>query len=88
MKWVVRISNDAQTFIDSLAGKVRRQVTHSISQLEDDPFHGNVKPLHGKAWRGWYRKRTGDYRVIFSVNHELHTVDIASVLPRSEKTYR
>ncbi|MBI5220776.1 MAG: type II toxin-antitoxin system RelE/ParE family toxin [Candidatus Liptonbacteria bacterium] len=88
MSWVVRIADDAQLFIQGLPDKARRQVSRSISQLENDPFQGDVKPLGGKAWKGCYRKRTGDYRIIFFVHHEHRLVDVSRVLLRSEKTYR
>ena len=88
MSWVVRIASDAREFIDGLPVKARRQVSRSIGQLEQDPFAGDVKPLNGKPWKGYYRKRSGDYRIIFFVRHALHVVDVSSVLLRSEKTYR
>jgi mRNA-degrading endonuclease RelE of RelBE toxin-antitoxin system len=52
------------------------------------PFRGDVKPLQGKTWKGYYRKRAGDYRIIFLVNHDERLVDVSWVLLRSEKTYR
>jgi mRNA-degrading endonuclease RelE of RelBE toxin-antitoxin system len=88
MNWVVRIADDAQAFIDGLPAKGRRQVSHSISQLEEDPFRGDVKPLHGKAWRGYYRKRAGDYPIIFFVHQTERLVDVGWVVMSSEKTYR
>jgi mRNA-degrading endonuclease RelE of RelBE toxin-antitoxin system len=60
----------------------------SINQLENDPFRGDVKPLQGKAWKGYYRKRADDYRIIFFVHHEQRLIDVSWVLLRSEKTYR
>jgi mRNA-degrading endonuclease RelE of RelBE toxin-antitoxin system len=65
MNWVVKVSDDAQLFINQLPPKARRQVTRSISQMEQDPFHGDVLPLQGEEWKGYYRKRTGDYRICF-----------------------
>ena len=88
MSWVVKIAEDAELFIQSLPKKTRRQVSRSIDQLEEDPFQGDVKPLEGKAWRGYYRKRTGNYRIIFLVHHEQRLVDVSQVSLRSEKTYR
>lgn len=88
MNWVVRIADDADLFIRSLPNKARRQVSRGIDQLEEDPFRGDVKPLEGKAWKGYYRKRTGDYRIIFLVHRELRHVDVSRVSLRSEKTYR
>jgi mRNA-degrading endonuclease RelE of RelBE toxin-antitoxin system len=88
MNWVVRIADDAQLFIQNLPDKTPRQVSRSISQLEEDPFRGDVKPLKGEEWKGYYRKRAGDYRIIFFLHHGQRLVDVSWVLRRSEKTYR
>ncbi|HTR38927.1 MAG TPA: type II toxin-antitoxin system RelE/ParE family toxin [Bryobacteraceae bacterium] len=88
MNWTVRLAEDAYQFVNSLPGKARRQASRSLNQLEADPFRGDVKPLKGEEWKGYYRKRTGDYRIIFSVNHSLRIVDVVAILLRSEKTYR
>jgi mRNA-degrading endonuclease RelE of RelBE toxin-antitoxin system len=63
MNWVVKIAEQAQLFIDGLPEKIRRQISQSINQLEQDPFRSDVKALKGKAWKGYYRKRAGDYRI-------------------------
>jgi len=88
MNWVVRIADAAQLFIDGLPDKARRQVARSISQMEHDPFQGDVKALQGKAWKGYYRKRTGDYRIIFFPHRAQRLVDVAWVVLKSEKTYQ
>ena len=88
MPWTIRVADDAQSFIENLSEKARRQVSRSLSQLEEDPFRGDVRPLQGKEWKGYYRKRAGDYRIIFFLHHEQRLIDVAWVLRRSEKTYR
>jgi mRNA-degrading endonuclease RelE of RelBE toxin-antitoxin system len=88
MNWVVRISDDAQLFVQNLPDKTRRQVSRSISQLEEDPFRGDVKPLKGEEWKGYYRKRAGDHRIIFFIQQAQRLVDVSWVLRRSEQTYR
>ena len=57
MSWVVRIAEDVHPFVNGLPQKDRRQIARCISQLEQDPFQGDVKPLKGDIWRGHYRKR-------------------------------
>jgi mRNA-degrading endonuclease RelE of RelBE toxin-antitoxin system len=88
MNWVVRIADDAQAFINGLPKKARDQISRSITEMEQDPFRGDVKALQGKEWKGYYRKRTGRYRIIFFAHHAKRVVDIGWVLFRSEKTYR
>ncbi len=58
------------------------------STMKKDPFQGDVKPLQGKQWKGYWRKRTGDYRIIFFPHRAERTVDVPWVEPGSEKTYR
>lgn len=88
MKWTVRLADDAYRSLNGLLGKARGQVSRSLNQLEADPFRGDVKPLKGEAWKGYYRQRIRDYRIIFSVNHSHRVVDFVAILLRSEKTYR
>jgi mRNA-degrading endonuclease RelE of RelBE toxin-antitoxin system len=45
MSWTVRIGEDAQAFIQGLPTNTRRLISRSISDLEQDPFRGDVKPL-------------------------------------------
>jgi mRNA-degrading endonuclease RelE of RelBE toxin-antitoxin system len=80
MNWVVRIADDVKAFIDGLPAKARDQISRNISDIEQDPFRGDVTALQGK--------RSGRYRIIFFVHHTKQLVDIGWVVLRSEKTYR
>lgn len=88
MNWVVRIADEARLAIDALPTKARRQVARHIGRMEQDPFQGDVKALQGKAWKGYYRKRVGDYRIIFFPHRDQRNVDVAWVVLKSEQTYR
>jgi len=88
MGWVVRIADDAQAFLDALPPKTRRQLSRSVSAMERDPFQGDVQALHGTAWKGFYRKRSGAYRIIFFPRYDEQVVDVAWIVARSEKAYR
>lgn len=48
----------------------------------------DVIPLKGTEWKGYYRKRVGPYRIIFTLNRKAMTVAISAILIRSEKLYR
>jgi mRNA-degrading endonuclease RelE of RelBE toxin-antitoxin system len=56
--------------------------------MAEDPFRGDVVPLKGKEWKGYYRKRVGRYRIIFVPRQNERVIDIAAILARDEKTYR
>jgi mRNA-degrading endonuclease RelE of RelBE toxin-antitoxin system len=53
-----------------------------------DPFHGNVKALQGPEWKGVFRRRIGDYRVLFTADEAQKTVVIQQISLRSGATYR
>jgi mRNA-degrading endonuclease RelE of RelBE toxin-antitoxin system len=56
--------------------------------MEADPFQGNVKALKGDEWKEVFRRRLGDYRLLFTANREKGTVHVIRILLRSGKTYR
>ena len=88
MNWIVRVDEETQLFIDGLPKKIGGQLNRSIARMKQDPFQGDVKALQGKAWKGYYRKRTGDYRIIFFPHREQHIIDVAWVVLKSDKTYQ
>jgi len=88
MNWVVRLADDAQATLTDLSPKHKGQVSKSISAMEHDPFRGDVEALQGKEWHGCYRKRAGDFRIVFTVDRSHRFVDVVAILRRSEKTYR
>ena len=53
---------------------IHDRVVRLFERLEDWPEVSGAKPLRG-ALTGWYRIRTGDYRVRFRVEGETVTVD-------------
>jgi mRNA-degrading endonuclease RelE of RelBE toxin-antitoxin system len=48
-----------------------------------DPFSGDIKALQGE-WKGFYRRRVGDFRIIFSVDVEIKVVSIESIIDRKD----
>ena len=44
--------------------------------------------LQGKAWKGIYRRRIGDYRVLFTADYTNHKVLVLRILIRSGDTYQ
>ena len=47
-----------------------------------------MKALQGKEWRGVFRRRIGDYRLLFSTSREQGIVTVLRILLRSGETYR
>jgi mRNA interferase RelE/StbE len=62
----VLLSAQAQDAILRLPKIVRLRLRAVFADLDRWPAVSGIKPLRGNL-AGWYRKRTGDYRVIFRV---------------------
>ncbi len=88
MTWLVRLSADARKQVDRPPADRQDQLLRALREMAQHPFHGDVKPLKGRDWKGWYRKRVGRYGIIFLPQHQYGTVDVSAIIPKSEKTYR
>jgi len=88
MSWTVRLAKDAAQYLKRLPRDHRERLAKALEELAEDPRKGDVKPIKSGRFKGALRKRVGRYRIIFSLNLQERLVDVAAILPRSEKTYR
>lgn len=88
MSWACEFSPDAEKDLQSLPKRIQKRVARTLSQMESDPFQGDVKGLQGEEWKGIFRRRMGDYRVLFTADHERKVIQVLRILLRSGKTYR
>jgi mRNA-degrading endonuclease RelE of RelBE toxin-antitoxin system len=88
MNWLAELSASAVKELKKLPQDRQRQIERAIDEMEADLMAGDVKPLKGSTWKNRYRKRAGDYRIIFALDRKNMTVAISAILLRSEKTYR
>ena len=88
MSWVCELTEDAQKDLRNLPRNVRARIARALDQMTTHPFRSGVKSLHGKEWRGVFRRRIGSYRVLFTADHPKRTVTVIRILVRSKGTYR
>lgn len=88
MSWICELAEDARKDLREVPKAIQERVARVMMQMSTDPFQGNVKALRGKEWRGVFRRRIGDYRLLFSANREQGTVTVLRILLRSGETYR
>jgi mRNA interferase RelE/StbE len=65
----VRLSGEAQEQFKALPRTIQARVTRLLERLEKWPAVSGAKPLRG-ALAGYYRLRTGDYRLQFHVERQ------------------
>ncbi len=77
----VLLSPEAQQQVESLPKVIRARLGRVVRQLEQWPAVSGGKALRGDK-SGLFRKRTGDYRIIFRLDGE--NLVIQSVLHRRD----
>jgi len=88
MSWTCKFTTDAEHDLRDLPKAIQRRVGRVIDQMQADPFQGSIKALQGEEWKGVYRRRIGNYRILFAIEHAHETVHVLRILLRSGKTYR
>lgn len=81
MKYTIEIKRHAEKFIVKLPKPEKERVLKAIYQL---PKGEDIKQLKGKKNKGLYRLRVGDYRIVYTVEHEILTVYVIDAGNRGE----
>jgi mRNA-degrading endonuclease RelE of RelBE toxin-antitoxin system len=88
MSWVCEFTKDAEKDLRALPRTSQERVARLADEFQINPFQGDVKPLEGAAWKGVFRRRFGNYRLLFTADHQAKKMIVLRILIRSEKTYR
>ena len=79
----VDVLNKAQKDISKLDKSILKEILLAIKELENYPNVSNIKKL--KNHKPIYRKRVGEYRILFDI--ESNQIEVGRVLHRKE-SYR
>ena len=82
MTWNIRLAKDAAKQLEKVPRDYHELLLKKLREMAEDPFRGDVVPLKGKEWKGWYRKRVGRYRIIFVPHQNEHIVDVTCRVSR------
>jgi mRNA-degrading endonuclease RelE of RelBE toxin-antitoxin system len=88
MSWVCDLTDDAKRDLRGLPKSIQKRVARALDQMQTNPFQGDVRALQGDEWKGVFRRRLGDYRVLFLPDSEQLIVRVLRIAIRSRKTYR
>lgn len=76
MKYDVIVHKRAARYLKSLPAFQKERVKQSLKNLENGINNRtDIKQMAGD-WKGYYRMRLGDIRIIFWINQELKTIYI------------
>jgi mRNA interferase RelE/StbE len=80
----VELSREARRFFERAAATLQRRLDKCFDQLKANPRNAAAaKPLAGK-FKGLYRYRVGDYRIIYRVDEQRRMVFVLRIAHRSE----
>jgi mRNA-degrading endonuclease RelE of RelBE toxin-antitoxin system len=88
MNWACEFSANAKQDLRGLPKAIQKRTARVLTAMVSDPFQGDVKALRGAEWKGVFRRRIGDYRLLFTVDHVQKKLVIQQISLRSGKTYR
>lgn len=84
MIYHVIIHKRAVRYLNSLTGHQRDRIKKSLKDLENGINEKTgVKPMTG-IWKGYYRMRVGDIRIIFWIDNTLMTVYVDHIGTRGD----
>ncbi len=79
----VVVHKRAASYIRRLPREQKERLKKALEELAHDPFRPGVKAMVGE-WRGYYRLRVGNLRVIFWVDRESRTIYVDYIGPRGD----
>jgi mRNA-degrading endonuclease RelE of RelBE toxin-antitoxin system len=85
VEFSVLLSNSAERGLKRLPRAEVLRIRAAIDAMRADPFSGDLQKLKGTAH---FRRRVGDYRIIFAVDIARRVVAIVDVARRTSTTYR
>lgn len=81
-QYQIEYDDEAKTDLRKLPKKTQIQIVKAIDKLGKAPRSGNVKQL--KGYEKLFRLRTGDYRIIYTIEEAVIVVTIVAVGNRKD----
>jgi mRNA interferase RelE/StbE len=86
MWYRLKIPKAVRIEIERLPGNVRQRVKQAIAGLAIEPRPPNARELEDEL-AGFWRIKLEDYRIIYSIDEDVITVEIIRVTKRTPRTY-
>ena len=85
MKWELLLAGPARKALKRMPAADRRRLLTVLDAMEQDPFGGDIVRLEAQpvAWR----RRVGNWRVLFDIEPEKRRVLVHDVVRRTSTTY-
>ena len=85
MQWKVTYRKNVRKQLKRIANRDRARIYAVLREMETDPFGGDIRKIQGETFT--WRRRVGDWRIVFDAFPGPHIVDVQWILRRGSKTY-
>ena len=84
MEWTVVLSGPARKSLKRIPAGDKKRILAALAEMQHDPFRGDIRRVQGLSG---FRRRVGDWRILFEVMPEPRQVVIAAIARRTSTTY-
>jgi mRNA interferase RelE/StbE len=79
----LRLEKRATKALQKIAEPMKSRIIKALDEMTRDPFSGDIKALQGE-WKGLYRRRVGDFRIVYSLDSDIKIVSVESITDRKD----
>jgi mRNA-degrading endonuclease RelE of RelBE toxin-antitoxin system len=84
MEWTVVLAGPARKSLKRIPAADKARILAALTEMEQAPFQGDIRKLQGLPG---FRRRVGNWRILFEVVLEYRQVVIAAIERRTSTTY-
>ena len=84
--WKFSITDQGKTDLKNLDAEVRQRVLEKLEWFTEN--FGNLVPIPlGGIWKGFFKLRVGDWRIVYEINYLEHIITV-HVVDNRNKIYK
>ena len=85
MNWELLLAGPARKALKRIPASDQGRILAALDEMEEDPFQGDIVRL--KAQPTAWRRRVGNWRILFDVDPGRRLVIVHDILRRTSTTY-
>jgi mRNA interferase RelE/StbE len=84
VKYSVEFRPEAESDLSRLDKDVAQRIMNRIKWLAEHLQETKIETLRGDRWKGLFKLRVGDFRVVYAINHPKKLISIHLIGHRRE----
>ncbi len=86
MNWEIYLTDHAKKQIKKIPNLDLEKIESVIDDMASNPFFGDIQKLKNES--NVWRRRVGNYRIIYEITIEVKKIFIYEIKRRASKTYK